>query len=309
MKVSNPETNKEHPGKREELEKLREELSWARETITRDRQRISQLNARICRLANSSYVYPGKNRKIESWLGRLEHDFKVLLESKRWRTGNTLVNIFKGDFAGKNPPGAILDAQAVFAEFNTWRRRHLEESRLHAAEKTMRRCPVEEMIDHLEEDVSALARSASYRIGDSLGRAWGLFRPRGTAPGLALERMGALLREYRAARKTESGFSPERMIEMIRDFEILFSGLVASKRWRLGSSLVGAANTLLIRKKSLTAADHIGVLLADFRKGKYYIEGLERNELSFNRLTRKPGQVLFGKYAGHPYKIRKPQDD
>jgi len=306
VKVPSPADNKKSPIRKEELEKLREELSRARETIVRDRRRIRQLNARISQLAESSYVYPGKSRRIETWMGRLEHDFKVLLESKRWRIGNTLVNICRGDFAGKNQPGAILDAQKAFAEFAAWRERYREDSRLSAARKQPYRVPVEEMIDQLDQDVSALARSTRYRMGDSLARAWSRLLLRRSEPELALARMQGLIMEYREAREQEKGFSPEQVVKLISDFEILLSGLEASSRWRIGGLLAGTANNLLLRRKSLTAADHVRALLADFRRGKYFVSGLDDESLDLNRLTRPPGKDLFGKTAVRPYKIRKP---
>jgi len=306
VKVPDPEPIKESSARREELEKLRQELARSREIIIRDRQRIRKLNARILRLARNSYVYPGKSRRIESWMGRLEHDFKVLLESKRWRIGNTLVNICRGDFAGKHQPGAILDAQKAFAEFAAWRERYREESRLSAARKQPYRVPVEEMIDQLEQDVSALARSNRYRVGDSLARAWSRLLLRRSEPELALARMQELIREYREARKQEKGFPPEQLVKLISDFEILLSGLEASSRWRVGGFLAGTANKLLLRGNCLTAVDHVSALLADFRRGKYFVAGLDDEDLQLNRMTRPPGKDLFGKTAVRPYKIRKP---
>ena len=281
------------------LEQLEAELSAARDALARaeeagqrDRERIQQLNARIYLVSRSCHADLGRKRRIESWMDQLQHDFTVLLSSRRWRLGNRLIGILQGDFKGEGKPGALLHAEQVFREFATWKKKMAPLSGLtYARRHPGRRMSVEWLFSQLERDLTALAGSRRYRVGLWLARARELLLLRERSRALPDE-MGQILKACDSACRQENAIAPEKIRNGIERFAFLFRELEASPGLRMGNRVAGIFSILTLKEKSLKATDHIAALLADYERGRYFVPGLEPPGKSF------PAADTSGSWSG-----------
>jgi GT2 family glycosyltransferase/glycosyltransferase involved in cell wall biosynthesis len=251
-----------------EITKLSKKLEEARALIQRDRERIQLLNSGIY-ITSSSYNHTREIRKLEKWIRQLRHDFDGLLSTGRWRLGDLIVSTVKGDFRRNKNAAAQLHASQVLREFELWKQKMNDARRLIRTGYIRKGIPVDQLIIQLENDILALSKSTRYRTGNAVVRLFGLALFRGR-PRLAMDHMLEIFRDYHSSRE-EGGENLQGQIEnWIQQLDTVFRSFMASNRWRVGNNLLRGLDTLLLRKRSLMATDHIQALFKDYKQGKYH---------------------------------------
>ncbi len=259
-----------------ELRELREELKESREVIKRERERIQQLNSEHY-IKSGNCDQHAELMRLKRWIEQLQRDFSALLGSRRWRVGNVMVSAAKRGRRRNQKPASLVHAEEIFTKFNTWKQ--TAPAQIKPAPGRVRKIPVSQLMEQLENDVSALSKSTRYRAGNFITRIPGLllFRKK---PRLAMDHMMELFRDYHAAGDKGRVVSPEQMVELVENLREVFKNFLDSFRWKLGCKLASGLEAVLIRGKKPLATEHILGLFADFEKGRYIIPGLKARRIT-----------------------------
>ena len=259
-----------------ELRELREELKESREVINRERERIQQLNSEHYIRSGDCDQY-AELLRLKRWIEKLQHDFSALLDSRRWRVGNAMVSAAKWGRRRNQQPAFLVHAEEVFTKFNTWKQ--TAPAQVTQVPGRVRKIPASQLIEQLENDVSALSKSTRYRAGAFMARIPGLllFQKK---PQLAMDHMMALFRDYHAAGDKGRVVSPEQMVELVENLREVFKSFLDSSPWKLGCKLASGLEAVLMRGRKPLATEHILGLFADFEKGRYIIPGLQARRIT-----------------------------
>ena len=243
-----------------------------------------------------------KIRCLESWIDQLQQDFDSFQQTKRWRLGNLIINILKGDFRGNKKPGVLLHAQRIFNEFNAMRDEVTPKDYHQISGDDPAANPaLKQLLQLLENDITALANCTRYKAGDLIARIPGiiLFHDK---PRLAMDHMKEILNSCHLS-GDEDEIDTKELIAAIDSLQEVFETFLTSNRWKIGTSLFRIPEIFLLRKKKPMATDHIKALFLDFETNRldYLIQTSKESGQNNGGILRKI--VSTAQATGEPYEL------
>ncbi len=259
----------EKEAQQKEVERQRKEKEAQQKEVERYREEKDNLVS-LLQFRDFENIELQKNlKRLSCWLDILHKDISVLLSSRRWKVGNTIVNLaYKLTFR-KERDAKISRIEDVISQFEVWKENSKnitpKEKGLSKQNQDIKKLAC--WMNQLQKHIPHLLISRRMKAGNLVVNA--LLTPlgRGKNP-IQFTNIENIFNDYNNLHPRHSEKDIKDLSKLIANLETNYVSLINSRRWKVGHFIVSSLNLLLLRNKKNVVAEAIEEIFADFNKWK-----------------------------------------
>jgi len=239
--------------------------------------------------------------RFDNWMKDLQHYYRSLLNSKRWRIGNKAVNIFNKLLLRKKKPLVTKKMDKIFHQYRGWRENKNKKKENIPGEVKKLKSWVEE----LQWSMGRMIESRRWKTGNFLGWISSFLRRNEREPSVVVK----LNRVFREINDWEPDpENKDRDIEMlcnwIEEVRQLYKAFLKTRRWRTGNKIISTLNRLVLKKPVPMATKRIEKVFNKYDEWKREKSRKEDNDYfmeAVDTITVAPEEA-----EGEPYELLSP---
>ncbi len=301
--------------RRQEVDRLKDKLRKQDQAVSRQRKTIERQEQTLKRQERTIKEQNQSIDNLKGWIKQLKQDYTILVNSRRWRTGNFLINLFRTLTLRRTEMTGTEQMAKIFSKFQDW-----EKKRKSPAEKNLQFSyedvkQLKELAKELKPCMEQLLQSRRWRLGSAIVGLKAILTGKDrTAPEAAqilkqLEELKSF--QDRPGQESEDFSKLERHLEQL---EQNYRSLVHTRRWKLGDRLVGLTNRLMLKSRDNPVTRRSDKLFKQFKEKRKNIKAQAKKGQKKNAaLKKKQGASIdfdqpltLKQAAGEPYQLRAP---
>ncbi len=196
---------------------------------------------------------------------QLENDFEALLNSARWRVGNSFVRGIEIFLCRREKTLAADHMKEVFSRLIKMKK--LPHRKSHRSMNNAGRARDIKLLNawmrQLNSDYQALKNSKRWKLGNGLIRTLERLALKPPQP-LATDHLDKIFQAYQAEAQGALLEDAKALQAWLRQAQKDFQALKDSKRWQTGNRVLSGVDALLFKGRQPTAMEHICSILAEF---------------------------------------------
>ena len=209
------------------------------------------------------------NKQLSGWMQQLKKEYNDLLSTRRWRTGNFLINIANKVRFKSETPKAVERMNNIFGQFENWNKQQAASFKQKDIHSSMDAQKLSQILQQLLREMDELFKTRRWKIGNAIGRISSTLTGRDKTPK-SVTNIEMIKANFQSMNPHMEIYFNEiqylsRQIEEIRKN---YLAILASRRWRMGDKIVSAVNKIMFRNKPPKAVKRINDHLTRYDKWK-----------------------------------------